>query len=89
MNTVRDDDVQLAETEGHPTPGVELRFVSLDGIEVAIGEEGEIRAKGPQVCRGYLDSSLDAAAFDEDGWFKTGDLGMIDRPTGTSASPAG
>ncbi len=78
MNSVRDDDVQLAETEGYPTPGVELRFVSLDGVEVPIGEEGEIRAKGPQVCRGYLDSSLDAGAFDEDGWFKTGDLGVMD-----------
>jgi cyclohexanecarboxylate-CoA ligase len=78
MNSVRDTDVQLAETEGFPTPGVELRFVSLDGVEVAIGEEGEIRAKGPQVCRGYLDSSLDAAAFDEDGWFKTGDIGVMD-----------
>jgi acyl-CoA synthetase (AMP-forming)/AMP-acid ligase II len=78
MNSVGDDDDQLAETEGYPTPGVELRFVSLDGDEVAIGVEGEIRAKGPQICRGYLDSSLDAAAFDEDGWFKTGDIGVMD-----------
>jgi acyl-CoA synthetase (AMP-forming)/AMP-acid ligase II len=78
MNSVHDDDVQLAETEGYPTPGVELRFVSLDGEELAIGEEGEIRAKGPQICRGYLDSSLDAGAFDEDGWFKTGDIGVMD-----------
>jgi len=78
MNTVRDTDVQLAETEGPPTPGVELRFVRLDGTEVPIGEEGEIRAKGPQICKGYLDSSLDADAFDEDGWFRTGDLGVMD-----------
>ena len=28
--------------------------------------------------KGYLDSSLDAEAFDQDGWFKTGDLGRID-----------
>jgi len=79
MNTVRDTDEQLAETEGRPTPGVELRFVKLDGEVAAEGEEGEIRAKGPQVFRGYLDSSLDAAAFDDDGWFRTGDLGKVDR----------
>ena len=78
MNSVRDSDVQLAETEGPPTPGVELRFVKLDGAVAGPGEEGEIRAKGPQICKGYLDSSLDAAAFDEDGWFRTGDLGVLD-----------
>jgi len=78
MNSVRDTDVQLAETEGLPTPGVELRFVKLDGEVAAPGEEGEIRAKGPQVCLGYLDPLLDAAAFDEEGWFKTGDIGVMD-----------
>ena len=78
MNSVRDSDVQLAETEGPPTPGVQLRFVKLDGTVSGPGEEGEIRAKGPQICKGYLDSSLDADAFDEDGWFRTGDLGVMD-----------
>ena len=78
MNTVRDTDVQLAETEGAPTPGVQLRVVKLDGTVGKAGDEGELRAKGPQICKGYLDSSLNADAFDEDGWFRTGDLGVID-----------
>ncbi len=78
MNSVRDTDAQLADTEGTPTPGVTLRFVRLDGVVAADGEEGEIRAKGPQVCRGYLDESLNADAFDEDGWFRTGDIGRLD-----------
>jgi acyl-CoA synthetase (AMP-forming)/AMP-acid ligase II len=37
-----------------------------------------LRVKGRQVCQGYLDSALDVDAFDEDGWFRTGDLGVID-----------
>ena len=34
--------------------------------------------RGPQCFLGYVDASLDAAAFDDDGWFRTGDLGIID-----------
>ena len=36
-----------------------------------------MRAKAPQLMLGYLDSSLDADAFDEDGFFRTGDLGVL------------
>ena len=78
MGTVNDTDEQLANTEGKATPGVQLRAVTLEGKEAGIGEEGEIRAKAPQMMKGYLDSSLDAEAFDDDGWFRTGDLGRID-----------
>jgi acyl-CoA synthetase (AMP-forming)/AMP-acid ligase II len=78
MATVDDPDVKLAETEGRTTPGVDVRVVKLDGEVAKPGEEGEIRVKGPMLFRGYLDSSLDAAAFDEDGWFRTGDLGFQD-----------
>ena len=52
--------------------------MKLDGKVADDGEEGEIRAKGPQLCRGYLDASLDADAFDDDGFFRTGDLGNLD-----------
>jgi len=78
MGSVRDTDEQLANTEGRATGTTRLRTVTLEGKEAGIGEEGEIRAKAPQLMKGYLDSSLDAEAFDEDGWFKTGDLGRID-----------
>ena len=60
------DDDNLASTVGRPTRGVQVRVV-----------DGELRLKGPQCFLGYVDSSLDAAAFDEDGWFRTGDLGFV------------
>ncbi len=78
MATDRDPDQKLADTEGRPTPGVELIVVGLDGKRAGPGEEGEIRLKGPQVIRGYLDPSLDADAFDADGYFRSGDLGIVD-----------
>ena len=79
MATTGDPDGKLAETEGKPTPGVELVVVGLDGHRAAPGQEGEIRLKGPQVIRGYLDPSLDADAFDSEGYFRSGDLGIVDK----------
>ncbi|MEZ5169375.1 MAG: AMP-binding protein [Acidimicrobiia bacterium] len=78
MGSIHDPDEKLSLTEGRPTPGVEVRIVTLDGTDAGTGEEGEIRAKGPQLFRGYLDSSLDADAFDDRGFFRTGDLGNQD-----------
>jgi cyclohexanecarboxylate-CoA ligase len=77
MGGVEDDDEALADTEGRPTPGVELRIVAPDGRVVGEGEEGEVRAKGPQLMQGYLDASLDPDAFDDEGWLRTGDLGRL------------
>jgi acyl-CoA synthetase (AMP-forming)/AMP-acid ligase II len=77
MAGVDDSDEDLANTEGAPMPGVELKLVTLDGAVAAIGEEGEVRAKAPQLMKGYLDSALDAEAFDEEGFFRTGDLGRL------------
>ncbi|HEY6319577.1 MAG TPA: AMP-binding protein [Acidimicrobiia bacterium] len=81
MNTVHGTDEQLADTEGPPVRDVELRTIGADGQPTPPGQEGELRAKGPQVCRGHVDAGLDADAFDDDGWFRTGDLGVI-RPDG-------
>ena len=52
--------------------------MKLDGTPAGPGEEGEIRAKGPNLMLGYVDASLDAEAFDEDGYFRSGDLGNLD-----------
>jgi cyclohexanecarboxylate-CoA ligase len=78
MNRHDAPDEVLATTEGQAVAGTRLRIVTADGKEAGVGEEGEIRAKGPQVTLGYLDAVLDAAAFDDEGWFRTGDLGTLD-----------
>ena len=76
-----DTDEQLANTDGKPVEGAQVRIVTLDGRPAAADEEGEIRVKGPMVFRGYTDAALDVEAFDGDGWFRTGDLGRL-RPDG-------
>jgi cyclohexanecarboxylate-CoA ligase len=70
-------DEQLANTDGPPIHGIQIRLVTPEGREAAPGEEGEVRLKGPMVFKGYTDPALNADAFDEDGWFKTGDLGKL------------
>jgi acyl-CoA synthetase (AMP-forming)/AMP-acid ligase II len=76
-----DSDEQLANTDGKPVEGADVRIVHLDGELAAPDEEGEIRVRGPMVFHGYTDPSLDADAFDGDGYFRTGDLGRL-RPDG-------
>lgn len=78
MASVDDPDDKLADTEGRPAPGAEFKLVDLEGNVARDGAEGELRVKAPQLFKGYLDSSLDADAFDDDGYFRTGDLGYLD-----------
>ena len=78
MGANTDPDEKLSKSEGMAMPGVDLIAVKGDGTIAASGEEGELRAKAPQLMLGYLDTSLDSVAFDENGYFRTGDLGVID-----------
>jgi acyl-CoA synthetase (AMP-forming)/AMP-acid ligase II len=55
-------------TDGRALPGVELRLES----------DGQIVTRGPDCCLGYTDQSLTASAFDADGWYYTGDVGVLD-----------
>ena len=76
---IRDPDAKLAHTEGRPSPpGTRVRVVRADGRDAAPGEDGELRVLAPQCMRGYVDARLDAAAFDEQGYLRTGDLGHLD-----------
>ena len=70
-------DKQL-HTEGRAIIGSEMRFVDDDGNDVAPGEDGEICTRGPELFMGYLDASLNAAAFLPGGWYRTGDIGRLD-----------
>ena len=63
-----DPEVKRLTTDGHLLPGVELR----------LEEDGEIVSRGPDCCVGYTDATLTAGAFDAQGWYRTGDVGVLD-----------
>jgi acyl-CoA synthetase (AMP-forming)/AMP-acid ligase II/enoyl-CoA hydratase/carnithine racemase len=75
--TPEDDDSALAIADGRAGPGVEIRVLRTDGSPAEHGEEGELRVRGPQLMLGYVDRRLDDEAFDEHGFFRTGDLGIL------------
>ena len=72
-----DTDEQLANTDGAPVRGADIRIVLADESDAGAGVEGEVRVKGAMVFKGYTDPTLDADAFDERGYFRTGDLGHL------------
>ena len=50
----------------------------LFGCEIRLDDEGEISSRGPDRCVGYTDAALTAEMFDADGWYRTGDIGVLD-----------
>jgi acyl-CoA synthetase (AMP-forming)/AMP-acid ligase II len=74
-----DDPERVAGSVGVPASHMGLRLVDSEGRDVPQGEEGEICCDGPSVHLGYHNNpSANAEAFLPDGWFRSGDLGMID-----------
>ncbi len=68
---------QRHATDGPAMPGVELRIVDPLGVDVSAGTPGEILSRGPELCLGYTNPALNDA-FDDDGWYHTGDIGVLD-----------
>jgi acyl-CoA synthetase (AMP-forming)/AMP-acid ligase II len=67
-----------ATTDGRVTPNNEVRILDDDGRELPPGRAGEIVSRGPELFVGYRDESLDLDSFLPGGWFKTGDVGVLD-----------
>lgn len=66
-------------TIGLPVPSTEIAILDDNGVEVALGESGEIGIRGPQVMSGYWNRPDETAkAINAEGFFKSGDIGIMD-----------
>ena len=73
------DEPALLRTAGRPHSGVEVGIVDDAGAPVPDGEPGEVVLRGDQVAAGYWrDAAATAEAHTPDGWFRTGDVGVLD-----------
>lgn len=63
---------------GIPVPSTEIACVDEKGAQVAVGEPGELIAKGPQIMQGYWQSDAETRNALRDGWLHTGDIAQMD-----------
>ncbi|MCX7293556.1 long-chain-fatty-acid--CoA ligase [Janthinobacterium sp.] len=75
----RVDITEFTGTIGLPFPSTEVAILNDDGVEVPLGEPGEIAVRGPQVMAGYWQRPDETAkSMTADGYCKTGDVGVMD-----------
>src|SRR5246500_4125761 len=67
-----------ASTDGAAAPGVEVRVLGDDCRPLPTGFAGELAGRGPEGVVGFLEPEANRAALDEAGWFRTGDVGILD-----------
>jgi fatty-acyl-CoA synthase len=72
-----DDELRLGSC-GRPAPGMFVKVVGPDDVEVPTGEVGELCIRGPLVMEGYYNKPEETAATLRDGWLRTGDLAVQD-----------
>lgn len=68
---------------GTPHDGPEDKRLLTDGcpragVEIRLADDGEIFSRGPDLCLGYIDEAMTRAAFDDEGWYRSGDVGVLD-----------
>ena len=64
---------------GKPVPGVNIKIINENNHHLRTGEEGEICVRGKSVTLGYHENDMATKElFTDDGWLKTGDIGVID-----------
>jgi Acyl-CoA synthetases (AMP-forming)/AMP-acid ligases II len=77
--SVNTEENKKAGSVGINLPYVNVKIVDDNGKELSRNEEGEICVKGENVFKGYYNNpAATAEVFDSDGWFKTGDIGVVD-----------
>jgi long-chain acyl-CoA synthetase len=69
---------EFSGTIGIPIPLTEVAILDDDGNEVALGEQGEISIRGPQVMKGYWNRPDETEKVMFNGYFRTGDIGVMD-----------
>jgi acyl-CoA synthetase (AMP-forming)/AMP-acid ligase II len=67
----------IATTVGRPLPGVDVRLVDAEGAPVADGDPGEILVRGFNVMQEYFEDPVATREAIEDGWLRTGDIGIL------------
>ncbi|MFC6168689.1 AMP-binding protein [Acinetobacter terrestris] len=70
--------MEFSGTIGIPLPLTEVAILDDDGNEVALGEQGEISIRGPQVMKGYWNRPDETEKVMTNGFFRTGDIGVMD-----------
>ncbi|MDR6224163.1 long-chain-fatty-acid--CoA ligase [Desmospora profundinema] len=76
LGTEREERIQSC---GQAVPGVEMKLVDRDGLEVPVGEVGEVVARGPNIMKGYWNRPQETDRALKDGWYRSGDLARRDR----------
>jgi acyl-CoA synthetase (AMP-forming)/AMP-acid ligase II len=78
MCRIGDPKEAIANTNGRPLPGVELKVVDPAGRDLPAGEPGEVLIRGVNVMTGYWDTPEQTAEAIRDGWLHSGDIGTLD-----------